>query len=311
MNLRHVSIRRPAARRAGHLVLAALAAALGTALPSPGTAGDAPPYSAKEDHATLTYSIDIAGHAHKGNAKSGTYSDALVHQHLDGTFHLKGEQGYGSTVDNAQQLIDQSAPARQAMEPAIEKAMASCGEDEACMMAAMKRMATDMRRDHPGMLDKVRGMKAKLTRHDFGRWALDPMKPRCSLHAVTQGSSRYRTLDVGEGYSDYVNGSMERHGEGRDDCAAKGVLGLPNASAEWDGDKRILTLDLPGLTVDEQARDANGKTSTRQVTIRDIELGDLHWSGKGPQSGQQTRQVEVDGVPATMTVRWTFTPGQA
>ncbi|WP_424681820.1 hypothetical protein [Frateuria sp. YIM B11624] len=298
-----------APQRHGRFILAGLAAALGLALSSPGTAGDAPSYDVREMPATLVYTIDIAGQTHKENAKAGTYADASVHQRLDGTVHLWGEQGHRSSVDNAQEIIKQGEPLRQAMMPAIQQAMATCGEDEACMTAAMMKMSASM---SPAQREMARTAKdrmaPKYTRHDLGRWAVDPTKARCSLHAVTQGSSRYRSMDVGEGYANYVTGSEQRHGEGRNDCKGSD---LPDARAEWNGDTRLLSLKLPGLTVDEQARDASGKTSTGQVTIGDIELDDLHWSGKGPQSGQQTRKVTAGDVPATMTIRWTFTPGKA
>ncbi|MBT2144574.1 MULTISPECIES: hypothetical protein [unclassified Rhodanobacter] len=278
----------------------------------PGTAGDVSPYEVKDNYATLVYSIEITGHTHKENAKAGTYADATVHQRLDGSFHLKGEQGYGSSVDNAQEIIKQGEPLRQAMMPAIQQAMATCGDDEDCMTAAMMKAGASM---SPAQREMARTAKdrmaPKLTRHDLGHWALDPMKPRCSLHAVTQGSSRYRSLDVGEGYSDYVTGSEQRRGQGHDDCTTGSIDDLPNVRAEWNGDTRILKLDLPGLSVDEQAKDADGKASTKQVTIRDIELDELHWSGKGPQSGQRTRKVTAGGIPATMTIRWTFTPDKA
>ncbi|NUR22654.1 hypothetical protein [Frateuria sp.] len=292
-------------------IAAGFVAAIGLVLSPPGAAGDAPPYSSRGSHATLVYTIDIAGHTHKGNAKAGTYSDDTVHQRLDGTLHLAGTQGTVGRVENAQQLIDQTAPARQVMGPAIEEAVNTCGDDEACMTAAITKMSADMKRNHPGMLDEARKTKAQFSRHDIGGWALDPRKPRCSLHAVTQGSSRYRTIDAGEGYSDYVTGSKERHGEGREDCTTKGMLDLPEARANWNGDTRMLKLMLPGLSVDEQTRDSDGKTDTAKVTIPDVTLDDLHWSGKGPQSGQQTRQVTAGGIPATMTIRWTFTPDRA
>ena len=311
MTSQHALFRALAPKRHGRFFLAGSAAALGLALSSPGMADDVRPYDVRENPATLVYTIDIVGHAHKENAKAGTYADASVHRRLDGTVHLWGEQGHTSSVDNAQEIIRQGEPMRQAMMPAIQQAVATCGEDEACMTAAMMKMSASM---SPAQREMARTAKdrmaPKLTRHGLGHWALDPTKPKCSLHAVTQGSSRYRSMDVGEGYADYVTGSEQSHGEGRNDC--KGSMdGLPDARADWNGDTRLLSLKLPGLTVDEQARDAAGKTSNRQVTIGDIQLDGLRWSGKGPQSGQQTRKVTAGDVPATMTIRWTFTPGKA
>jgi hypothetical protein len=155
-------------------------------------------------------------------------------------------------------------------------------------------------------------MAPKLTRHDFGQWALDIAQPRCSLHAITRGSSRSRSRAVGEGYSGFVTGSEQRHGEERYDCSTrKQFESMPTIGAQWKGDTRILELELPGLTVDEQSKTADGKTTTRRVTIGDIKLDDLHWAGKGPQSGQKTRQIMAGGIPATMTIHWTFTPGKA
>jgi hypothetical protein len=300
-----------APQRHGRLILAGLAAALGLVLAPPGMADDANPYDVRATPATLVYSIDIVGHTHKENAKAGTYADASVHQRLDGTVHLQGQQGHASSVDNAQQIIEQGEPLRQAMMPAIQQAMATCGEDEACMTAAVMKMSASMSPSQREMARTAKDrMTPRFTRHGLGHWTLDPARPRCSLHAVTQGSSRYRSRDVGEGYADYVTGSEQRHGEGRNECAGA-IADMPDARAEWNGDTRLLKLRLPGLTVDEQARDADGKTQTRRVTIGDIELDGLHWSGKGPQSGQQTRKVTAGDVPATMTIRWTFTPGKA
>jgi hypothetical protein len=225
---------------------------------------------------------------------------------------MKGTQGTAARVDNARQLIEQTAPARQLMGPAIQQAMATCGEDEACMTAAVTKMAADMKRNHPGALEGATQAKARLSSHGLGGWGIDPANPRCSLHALTQGTVRFRTIDAGEGYSDYVTGSQERRGEGRTDCATRKPLdSLPDVHAKWNGDTRTLELHLPGLTVDERTTDADGNTDTARVTIPDISLDHLHWSGKGPQSGQQTRKVEAGGIPATMTVRWTFTPGKA
>jgi hypothetical protein len=312
MTHQHAPLRAVAPQRHGRFIVATLAAALGLTLSAPGMAGDTPAYDVGENHATLVYTIDIAGHTHKENAKAGTYADATVHQRLDGTVHLTGRQGYGSTVDNAQEIIKQGEPLRQAMMPAIQQAMATCGEDEACMTAAMMKVGASMSPAQRQMARTAKDrMAPKLTRHDMGQWTLDPIKPRCALHAVTQGSSRYRSLDVGEGYADYVTGSQERHGEGHEDCTRGSMEALPTAGADWNGDTRLLTLDLPGLTVDEQTKDADGKTSTGRVTIGDIKLEGLHWSGKGAQSGQQTRKVTAGDIPATMTIRWTFTPGQA
>lgn len=312
MTYQHALLR-AAPRWHGRFVIAGLAAAIGLAISPPGSAGDASPYEAGDNVATLVYSIEIDGRSHEENAKAGTYADATVHQRLDGHARLKGTLGHGSSVDNAQQVIRQAEPLRQAMMPAIQQAMATCGEDEACMTAAMMKMSASM---SPSQREMAKTAKAritpKLSRHDFGGWGLDPSSPQCSLRAVTQGSSRYRSLDVGEGYADYVTGSEKRHGEGHYDCAARhDSPGQPRIVAQWKGDTGVLELDLPGLAVDEQATDAHGKTTTRRVVIDDIELDDLHWSGKGPQSGQRTRKVTVKDVPATLTVRWTFTPGKA
>ncbi|UGB37393.1 hypothetical protein [Frateuria soli] len=303
---------RVAARRPARLLAACLAASTGLALSPPGTASDVSPYDLKESPATLVYSIDISGHAREGDAKTGTFRDTTVHRHLDGTVHLKGRQGTAARVDNARQVIEQTAPARQLMGPAIEQAMATCGEDEACMTAAMMKMSADIKRSHPGVIEAATKTRARLSSHGLGDWAIDSLTPRCSLRALTQGTSRYRTIDAGEGYSDYVTGSQQRRGEGNQDCASgKPLDNLPNASATWDGDTRVLQLQLPGMTVDERTTDSDGKTDTARVIIPDVSLDDLHWTGKGPQSGQQTRQVEAGGIPATMTIRWTFTPGRA
>lgn len=308
----HALLRAAAAWRPGQFFLASLAAATGLALSPPGTAGDVAPYDLKENRATLVYSIDITGHDHQANAKAGTFRDTTVHQHLDGTVHMKGTQGTAARVDNARQLIEQTAPARQLMGPAIQQAMATCGEDEACMTAAMMKMSADMKRNHPDVLEGATKAKARLSSHGIGGWGIDSGNPRCSLHALTQGALRYRTIDAGEGYSDYVTGSQERRGEGRADCASRKALdSLPDVHARWNGDTRTLELQLPGLTVDERTTDSDGRTDTARVTIPDVSLDHLHWSGNGPQSGQQTRQVEAGGIPATMTVRWTFTPGKA
>lgn len=306
------ALHRAAAWRPGHLIVACLAATTGLALSPPGAAGDISPYDMKESPATLVYSIDIRGHAHQGNAKLGTFRDTTVQRHLDGTVHLKGTQGTVTGVDNAQQMIEQTAPARQLMTPAIQQAMATCGEDEACMTAAIMKLSADMKHSHPGVLEGATKAKAKLSNHGLGNWTINATDPRCSLHALTQGTTHFRTIDAGEGYGGYVTGSQKRHGEGNRDCAAGMALdSVPRASAKWNGDTRMLELKLPGLIVDEQTTDADGTTDTAKVTIPDVSLDALPWTGKGPQSGQQTRQVEAGDVPATMTIRWTFTPGKA
>lgn len=306
------AIHRAAAWRPGHLIVACLAATTGLALSPPGAAGDTPRYDMKESPATLVYSIDIRGHAHEGNAKIGTFRDTTVHRHLDGTVHLMGRQGTAARVDNAQQMIEQTAPARQLMTPAIQQAMATCGEDEACMTAAAMKLSAEMKRSHPGVLESARKAKAKLSSHGLGNWSINASEPRCSLRALTQGTTHFRTIDAGEGYSDYVTGSQKRHGEKSQDCAVGMALdSVPRASATWNGDTRMLELKLPGLTVDEKTTDADGNTDTAKVTIPGVSLDDLPWSGKGPQSGQRTRQVEAGDIPATMTIRWTFTPGKA
>ncbi|MBP1472670.1 hypothetical protein J7I44_00025 [Frateuria sp. MAH-13] len=306
------ALHRAAAWRCGHLIVACLAATTGLALSPAGAAGDIPPYDMKENPATLVYSIDIRGHAREANARMGTFRDTTVHRHLDGTVQLKGTQGTVAGVDNARQMIEQTAPARQIMGPAIQQAMATCGEDEACMTAAVMKLSADMKHNHPGVLEGATKAKDRLSHHGLGNWTIDAADPRCSLHALTQGTTHFRTIDAGEGYGGYVDGSQKRHGTETRDCAnGMAADSVPRASAEWNGDTRTLQLQLPGLTVDEQTTDSDGNTDTAKVTIPDVSLDDLRWTGKGPQSGQQIRQVEAGDVPATMTIRWTFTPGKA
>lgn len=307
----HAFLRAFVPGRYARSITVGLTTAIGLALSLPGAAGDVPSFDLEENQATLIYTIEVTGHARKENAEAGTYFEDTVHQRLDGTIHLLGRQGSQAHVDNARQLVEQTAPARQLMGPAIDKAVATCGEDEACMKAAIWNMSADMKRNHPEALAAATKAKARFSEHGVGEWTLNTLEPRCSLHAVTQGSSRYRTIDAGEGYSTYVTGSKERHGERRRDCTTKGMPDLPEASASWNGDIRMLKLVLPGLSVDEQTRDSDGKTDTAKVTIPDVTLDDLRWPGTGPQSGQQTRRVEAGGIPATMTIRWTFTPGKA
>jgi hypothetical protein len=298
-------------RRPGRLLAAAVALAMATAA----VGADVKPFDNQRIGATLTYTIEINGKAHTENARDTVWSKDDVQRKLQGTLHLRGERDTYAQLDNAQEQIDRLAPARQAMAPdmpAMEKIMEECGEDEACATARMTALVNRMSPERRNALaSATRGPAAKFSQHAIGAWSLDG-KLACLLQATSTGSSSYRTVDAGEGYVEYFTGSEERHGESRNDCRHDP---LPSASAQWHGDTGLLDISLPGLALDEQWKSGDGKTGSRKVVIPGIKLEHLHWSGKGPQSGQQTRKVTTgarDGsIPATMTIRWTFTPHQA
>lgn len=220
-----------------------------------------------------------------------------------------------TAVDNPQELIAHTARARQAMAddlPTIQRIVEECGDDEACMNTRMMAYVNGMSSDKRAALASATGgPAAKLSRHAIGAWGVDG-KTACSIHATSKGASSYRSLAQGEGYAEYVTGAEQRHGQGSSDCRHDPY---PAGSAKWDGDKNLLELRLPGLALTEQWKSADGKHGARKIVIPDIELEHLTWSGKGPQSGQQVRHVSVPAgdasVPATMTIRWTFTPNRA
>lgn len=302
----------PSIHAARPLAIAALAAAV--CLAAGPVAAYVSPFDYQKVGATLTYSIEIIGQAHTSNTSGSQWSKADVTRHLEGTLHLAGQRSDMATLDNAQEQITRTARARQAMGvdvPAMQRMAEECGDDDACMSARMMALVNGMSSaKRAALVSATKGPAAKFSQHRRGDWMLDG-KTACSIHATSRGASSYRSLDQGEGYAEYVTGSEERHGQGHSDCRHDPY---PRASAQWNGDTNLLDLTLPGLNLDERWKSADGKSGTRKIAIPDVDLEHLHWSGKGPQSGQQVRHISVAAgdasVPATMTVRWTLTPNR-
>jgi hypothetical protein len=302
----HSTLSRPSRFRP---LAAALAAAL--ALTGAATAAEVKPFDYQQVGATLSYSIDISGQSHQSNARGSVWSKNAVSRHLQGTLHLAGQQTQMAHLDNAQEQIARMAPAREALAadmPTIERIADECGDDEACMKTRMMKLVNGMSADTRAKLVSVtKGPAPKFSQHQRADWILDG-KIACSIQATSQASSSYRAAAVGEGITEYVTGSEERHGQGHSDCRHDPI---PEGSARWDGDTKLLDLKLPGLALVEQWKRGDGKSGSEKIEIPDLEFEQLHWSGKGPQSGQQVRHVTAGGVPATMTVRWTFTPNRS
>jgi len=273
------------------------------------------PFDNQRSDATLTYTIEISGQTHRENARGSEWSKAEVHRSLHGTLHLRGERDTYAQLDNAQEQVDRLAPARQAMAPdmpAMQKIAEQCGDDEACatsrMMALVKGMSPERRK---AIASVAHGPAARFSQHAAGAWVLDE-NAACVLEATSGGSSSYRAAAVGEGLVEYTTGSEQRQGDAHSDCRH---APRPDAHAQWHGDTHLLDLTLPGLSLEEHWTSGDGKRGTRTITLPDITLEHLHWTGTGAQSGQQTRQVVAPAghgsVPATMTIRWTFTPNRA
>jgi hypothetical protein len=299
-------------RHRGPYLLAALTAALCLATGAAGAEESAFDY--QTIGATLSYSIDISGEAHTGQA-GGQWSKASVTRHLQGTLHLPGQKEQAAQVDNLDEQIARTTRTRQAMGTdmaSIQRIAEECGDDDDCisarMMAQVRGMSPDKR---AAVVQAMQGPAAKFSHHHFGMWGLDG-NTACTLKASSRGESSYRSLDQGEGYAEYVTGSEQRQGQGSSDCRHEPV---PRASAQWDGDAGTLDLDLPGLAFAEHWQAADGKSGSRQVRIPDVQLDHLRWSGRGPQSGEQVRHITTaagdDTLPATMTIRWTFTLDRA
>lgn len=307
----------PISRRAlfhgTHPLTAALATLIGLATAPAGAA--VTPFDYQQAGATLTYNIEITGQAHTGKARDSVWSKDAVSRHLQGTLHLTGRRTLMAHLDNAREKLARVMPARRALAadmPAIERIAAACGDDDACMNARMTKLVSGMSADkRAALVDATKGPAAKLSQHRRGDWALD-RKTACVIEATSHGNSSYRSMAVGEGVSEYVSSSEQRQGHGSADCRHRP---FPEASAHWDGDTKLLDLKLPGLTLVEQWTSGDGKHGSRKVDIPDIELEQLHWSGQGPQSGQQVRHISTvageHGLPATMTIRWTFTPNRS
>lgn len=273
------------------------------------------PFEYQKAGATLSYSIDITAQAHSSKASGKEWSKADVNRHLQGTLHLAGTQMQVAHLDNAEAMMARAAPVQQALAadlPTIQRIADECDDDDACMNARMTALVSGMSSSKRQVLaSAAKGPAPKTSQHDSGVWALDG-NTSCSIEATSRGASSYRSLDVGEGYSEYVTGSETSKGQSRDDCRHQPI---PAARAQWDGDTKLLDLTLPGLTLSEQWASADGKSGSRQVAIDDVVLEHLHWSGKGPQTGQQVRHITASAgghsVPATMTIRWTFAPNRS
>lgn len=294
--------------RSGRLLVATLAGMLASA--AFGT--DVTPFDYQASGATLTYTIRIDGQAQTGNASHGEWSRNEVHRQLHGTLHLHGQRETFATLDNPQEQIARTEGARQAMAgqmPAMEKIAEECGDDDSCvttrMMALVNGLSPDARK---ALVATAHGPAAKLSEHARGDWTLDG-KTACSLEASSRGGASYRSMSDTEGRGGYATSSEDRQGHASTDCLHDP---LPRALVEWHGDTQALDLTLPGLALTEQWRRSNGDIGTYETRIPDVTVEHLHWSGKGPQSGQQSRRVQADAggrpVPATMTIRWTFTP---
>lgn len=270
------------------------------------------PFDYRKVDATLTYRIEIVGQTHTGNANGSIWSKADVNRHLQATLHLTGQRTRTTTLDNPQEQIARTAPARQAMAadlPGIQRIAETCGGDDACINARMMKLVNGMSPYKRSALASVaHGPAPALSQHRKGIWTMDD-SAACSMHASSNGASSYRSLDQGEGYATPVSGAEERNGQASTDCLHDP---RPEARAEWNGDTNRLGLTLPGLAFIEQWKSAAGKSGTREVTIPDVKLDHLRWSGQGVQRGQQVRHIStVAGtttLPATMTIRWTFTP---
>lgn len=291
-----------------HLPLAAAAIALA----SGATAAEVKPFDYQQVGATLSYSIDISGQAHSNSDSGNVWSKNAVNRHLQGTLHLAGQRTQMAKLENAQEQIARTARARQALAPdlpTIERIAEECGDDEACASARMMKLVGGMSAEkRAAVASASKGPAPKFSQHQRADWMLDG-KTACSIQATSHASSSYRTAVVGEGISgEFATGSEERHGQGSSDCRHDPI---PEGSAQWDGDTKLLDLKLPGLALVEQWKRDDGKSGSEMIEIPDVEFEQLHWSGKGPQSGQQVRHVTAAGVPATMTVRWTFTPDRS
>lgn len=292
---------------------AVLAAVIGVAAGPAGAATS--PFDYQKVGATVSYSIEITGQANTGNASDKEWSKADVTRHLQGTLHLAGQQTQVDHLDNAEAVMAHAAPAQQALAadmPTIQRISEECGDDDACMTTRMTTLVNGMSADKRQVLvSAANGPAAKTSRHESGVWTLDG-HTSCSIQATSRGTSSYRIVDVGEGYAESLTGSETRQGQGHDDCRHDP---LPEARAEWNGDTRLLDLTLPGLTLSEQWSSADGKSGSRQIAMPDVVLEHLHWSGKGPQTGQQVRHISTGAgdhsVPATMTIRWTFAPNRS
>lgn len=264
--------------------------------------------------ATLSYSIDISGEAHTSQA-GGQWSKTSVTRHLQGTLHLAGQKEQAAQLDNVDEQIARTTRTRQAMGydmASIQRIAEECGDDDDCIGARMMALTRGMSpTKRAAVVQAMQGPAAKFSHHHWGTWGLDG-HTACTLKATSRGASSHRSLDQGEGYAEYVSGSEQRQGQGSSDCRHEPV---PRAGAKWDGDAGTLDLDLSGLVFAEHWQADDGKSGSRQVRIPDVKLDHLRWSGQGAQSGEQVRHITTaagDGtLPATMTIRWTFTLDRA
>jgi hypothetical protein len=302
--------RLPSFRPRLHRPLAAALVAAGILAAGSAGASDSP-FDYQQVGATLAYSIEISGQAHSSSDRGSVWSKNQLSRHLQGTLHLAGQQTQMARLENAQEQIARTAPARQALAadmPTIQRIADECGDDDACLSARMMKLMGGMSADkRAAVVSATKGPAATFSQHRRADWAVDG-KTACSIQATSRASSSYRAAAGGEGISGYVTGSEERQGQGHSDCRHDPI---PRGRAHWNGDTGLLDLELPGLALVEQWKRGDGKRGTEKIEIPDVELEQLHWSGTGPQSGQQVRHVTAAGVPATMTIRWTFTPNRS
>ncbi len=294
------------------IVAAAIGATTGA------TAAGFGPFGKKHDNrATLTYTIEISGRTHQENPGHRVWSQAEVTRRLQGTLHLSRQQA-DTHPESTPGRVNGGQLARRALTghtADLEQIALEC-RDKACaahhMVKLAARMAPDKRQVLGRVVHRLRDrIKARfVSQPDSGLWALDAATA-CSLTAVSTGASSRRQAAAG-GAPAYVTRSEQLHGQADTDCRHEPI---PDARAEWNGAAGSLDITLPGMTLVERWDSSDGKRGTRKVTLPDVRLEHLRWSGKGPQSGTQTRRISTTvgstSLPATMTIRWTFEPGRA
>lgn len=256
---------------------------------------------------TFTYTLKVTGQGLE-TGDDGYRRQAHIHWVVKGRLRMLGS--WGAMLDHPRQVQHQGEAAAADL-AGMRKAIAACGDNEACTeAAAFHYTATHM-------------AQMKKARHDAPTPAFHQHDPTwvstrqgCQVTAVVHDSETETGTDVGEGYSRKYN----HHGVRTANHTFSCVRDLRPIEIKGDSPAHRYQLTVPWIAIPasvsgDSAPETHASIEQKDFVVTgaqlhpvdDVQHGSKTFHRKLASSPVYGRSL---GIPLTATLTWTFTPGQ-
>lgn len=253
---------------------------------------------------TLAYTLVVTGQADT-TADDGSRIDSHIHWQVQGHFHLKGY----AVASQSGALALQSDSAVSSTVSGLEKAVAACGNDQACMASAAMHYA----QTHQSAVAAVGAAASR--HHALGRnpaWQF--LGGECDATGAVNDSETDSGTDVGEGYSRATSNHGTRVGKHSLECKYGGSgLKMTGDSSTHTYALAIPWLDIPMTVSGDEIGTRPGTLHGQEFKLTGLRLRPLDSVQHGSKVIHRTLTASpIDGIPTRIPLRetltWTFTP---